>query len=155
MAIEKVDRTVERLLDGLGLAAVAAQSRVTRSWEEIVGPLLATKTWPTRLKGGVLTVCAVSPAWAQELSLSRSVVLERIEAVLGPGKVREVRVGVGAVPEAGGEAASREERRSQANGPAVAGAPPGPEGIENVADPEMRGILASLSRKAGKARRRS
>lgn len=148
MAIERVDRTVEKLLDALGLATVAAQARVAKSWEEIVGPLLAAKTCPARLKGGVLTVCAVSPAWAQELSISRTAVLERIEAVLGPGKVREVRVSVGAVPEAERGASLQEETPPQGGDPGGQAAPPDPEGIENIADPDMRGILASLSRKA-------
>jgi len=146
MGIEKVDRTVAKLLDALGLATVAAQARLAGSWKEIVGPLLAAKTCPARLKGGVLTVCAVSSAWAQELSLSRTEVLERIGAVMGPGKVREVRVSVGPVPEDERGAAPREETPPQGEG--AGGPTPDPEGIENIADPEMRGILASLSRKA-------
>ena len=147
MGIERVDRTVARLLDALGLGAVAAQARLAGAWEEVVGPLLATKTHPSRLKGGILTVCAVSPAWAQELSLSRAMVLGRIDAVLGPGIVREVRVGVGPVPGEDDEAA-RGASRPPAEDPGGAPPPPDPEGIENVADSEMRGILASLSRKA-------
>lgn len=149
MAIEKVDRTVERLLDSLGLSPVAAQARLARSWEEIVGPLLAAKTCPARLKGGVLTVCAVSPPWAQELSMSRNTVVERIDAVLGPGKVREIRVAVGAVPEPrSGEETPPGEARPAGDDPEGAAPRPGPEGIEKVADSEMREILASLSRKA-------
>jgi len=148
MGIEKVDRTVAKLLDALGLATVAAQARLAGSWKEIVGPLLAAKTCPARLKGGVLTVCAVSSAWAQELSLSRTEVLERIDAVLGPGKVREVRVSVGPVPEAERGAAPREDAPPQGKGAGGPAPTPDPEGIENIADPEMRGILASLSRKA-------
>ncbi|MGE5189502.1 MAG: DUF721 domain-containing protein [Gemmatimonadota bacterium] len=145
MTIEKVDRTVGRLLDALGLATVAAQARLATSWEEVVGPLLATRTCPARLKAGILTICAVSPAWAQELSLSRSTVLGRIDAVLGPGKVREVRVVVGPVPEDERPAAARGEAPPQ---PAGATPGPGPEGIDSLADPEMRRLLASLSRKA-------
>jgi len=155
MAIEKVDRTVAKLLDALGLATVAAQAHLARSWEEIVGPLLAGKTCPARLKGGVLTVCAVSSAWAQELSLSRATVLERIDAVLAPGTVREVRVVVGPVPDDEGGAAPGEDPGSSGDAPGDGAPPPGPEGIESVADPEMREILASLSRKAGKTRGRT
>ena len=148
MGVEKVDRTVERLLDALGLASVAAQGRLAGSWHEIVGPLLAAKTCPARLKGGVLTICAVSAAWAQELSLSRSEVLERIGAVVGPGKVREVRVSVGPVPENERGAAAREETAPQGPDPGGPARQHDPEGIGNVADPELRGILASLARKA-------
>ncbi len=149
MTTEKLDRTVERLLESLGLSPVAVQARLARSWEEIVGPLLATKTCPARLKAGVLTVCAVSPAWAQELSMCRSALAERIDVVLGPGKVREIRVSVGAVPERA-DGAAPEEAGPRLDG-AADGAPgpaPEPEGIDDVADSEMREILASLSRKA-------
>lgn len=157
MGIEKVDRTVGRLLDALGLSAVAAQARLAGSWTEIVGPLLAAKTCPARLKGRILTVCAVSAAWAQELSLSRSAVLERIDAVLGPGKVREIRVSVGPVPENERGAAPPDESPARGVDPADAGPWPDPDGIGSVADPELRGILASLARKAAsrKARGRS
>ncbi len=154
MPIEKVDRTVERLLDALGLATVAAQARLVRSWEGIVGPLLAAKTCPARLKGGVLTVCAVSSAWAQELSLSRAAVLERIGTVAAPGTVRELRVVVGPVPVEEGGAEPREEPGPTGDVPGAGAPRPGPEGIEGVADLEMREILASLSRKADKTRRR-
>lgn len=156
MPIEKVDRTVEKLLDALGLSTVAAQAHLARSWEEIVGPLLARKACPARLKGGVLTVCAVSSAWAQELSLSRSTVLERIDAVLAPGTVREIRVVVGPVPDEEGGAGPGAKPASSGESGDGAAPQPGPEGIEGVADPEMREILASLSRKAaGKAPGRS
>ncbi len=148
MGIEKVDRTVEKLLDSLGLSAVGAQARLAGSWAEIVGPLLAAKTCPAKLKAGILAVSAVSPAWAQELSLQRTAVIERIDAVLGPGKVRDVRVGVGPVPEdedrgAGDPVAAP----SPGSGTSAAEQEP-PEGIDGVADPELREILASLSRKA-------
>ncbi len=155
MGIEKVDRTVEKLLDALGLATVAAQARLAGSWKEVVGPLLAAKTCPARLKGGVLTVCAVSSAWAQELSLSRNAVLDRIDAVLGKGKVREIRFSVGPVPGDENGAAPREEAPPAEGDSGDTAQRPVPEGMENVADPEMRGILASLSRKAGKVQGRS
>ena len=148
MGIEKVDRTVERLLDALGLATVAAQARLAASWKEIVGPLLAAKTCPARLKGGVLTICAVSPAWAQEMSLCRNEILGRIDAVLGAGKVREVRAVVGAVPEDARAAAPGSEAPPPEAGAGHPAPQPGPEGMDKVADPEMRRILSSLSRKA-------
>lgn len=142
MGFEKVDRTVETLLAALGLGTVAAQARVARSWGEIVGPLLAVKTCPARLKAGVLTVNAVSSAWAQEVSLARSTVLERIGQVLGAGLVREIRVVAGPVPEDEGAPAPKAQE------PGDVASLDAPEGIGKVADPEMRQILSSLSRKA-------
>lgn len=150
MGVERVDKTVERLLGALGLGAVAAQARLARSWGDIVGPFLASKTSPARLKAGVLTVSVVSPAWAQEVSLSRNTILERIDAVLGPGAVRELRFGVGPVQEdmSGAEPGKENAPAEEDTGDPASRS--GPEGIEKIEDPEMRGIFASLSRKAEK-----
>ena len=74
--------------------------------------------------------------------------MEILVATRNQGKVREIRFIVGPVPgdEEGGP--PREEAGPPEGYPVDAGPQPGPEGIENVADPELRGILASLSRKA-------
>ena len=102
MAIEKLSRTLERLLSDAGLPAVASQVSLVRSWERIAGPLLAGKTSPSRLRNGILTVHVPSASWAQELQLAKPVLLERIGAFLGKETVRDIRFLVGPVPPAGG-----------------------------------------------------
>jgi hypothetical protein len=144
------------LVDALGLPAAATQVRLLRSWGEIVGPLLAGKTAPGKIRNGVLTVHVPNHAWAQELQLSQPALLEKIRSVAGEGKVREIRFtagpgdGLPAVPPA------------WADIPRADGKPPGadagpdvslsfePNGLEGIRDPETREILRSICRKSSR-----
>ena len=73
----------------LGAAQVAA------AWADIVGDELTAHCEPVRLAGRVLTVRAASPVWATQLRYLTTQLVERAEAVLGPGSVREVNITVG------------------------------------------------------------
>ena len=73
----------------LGAAQVAA------AWADIVGEELTAHCEPVRLAGRVLTVRAASPVWATQLRYLTTQLVERTDAVLGPGSVREVNVTVG------------------------------------------------------------
>jgi predicted nucleic acid-binding Zn ribbon protein len=71
--------------------------RVWAAWDEMVGPELATHCEPVRLAGRVLVVRCDSPAWSTQLRYLTAQLIERAEAALGPGSVREVRVTVGSL----------------------------------------------------------
>ena len=73
----------------LGAAQVAA------AWVDIVGEELTAHCEPVRLAGRVLTVRAASPVWATQLRYLTTQLVERTDAVLGPGSVREVSITVG------------------------------------------------------------
>jgi hypothetical protein len=70
-------------------------ARVWAAWEDIVGAELVAHCEPVRLAGRVLVVRVVTPAWATQLRYLTAGLIERADAVLGPGSVREVRVVVG------------------------------------------------------------
>ena len=73
----------------LGAAQVAA------AWADIVGEDLTAHCEPVRLAGRVLTVRAASPVWATQLRYLTTQLVERTDAVLGAGSVREVNITVG------------------------------------------------------------
>jgi len=70
-------------------------ARVAAAWPDIAGPELMAHCEPVRLAGRVLTVRAETPAWATQLRYLTLQLIERSDAVLGPGSVREVNVTVG------------------------------------------------------------
>lgn len=146
MAVEKLSRTMERLLSDAGLPAVATQVSLVRSWKRIVGPLLAGKTSPGRFRHGVLTVHVPNASWAQELQLAKPVLLGRIGTLLGEGKVRDIRFIVGPVSPAGRE--SRRDAKATERG----ALPPlrSPEEIEELPDPELRDLLRSILEKSSR-----
>jgi predicted nucleic acid-binding Zn ribbon protein len=83
-------------LDGLigdqGWARKAATGSVFGRWAEIVGPDLAAHTKPDTLADGELTVTADSTAWATQLRLLAAQLVRRLNAELGDGSVRRVKV---------------------------------------------------------------
>lgn len=158
MAIVKVSRSVEEILEALGLSGVSLQARIAAAWPAVVGPLLVGKTSPARLKGGVLTVHVPNHAWAQELTLAKPALLERIGSVAGKGTVADIRFRVGPVHGDDETRTERDETRPPADTEGAGGRNPVemreraadqvPPGLSGVPDPETREILLSLSRRA-------
>jgi predicted nucleic acid-binding Zn ribbon protein len=150
VSVRNLSSILESILaDTLRLPAAAIQVRLLRSWEEIVGPLLSDKTAPGKVRNGVLTVFVRNHSWAQELQLSAPALLERIRAVAGEEKVREIRFLVDAagclsgVPEAGKRSPGEERNPSRGEGRADHDgvSPHVPGGLEEVRDPEKRVTL--------------
>jgi predicted nucleic acid-binding Zn ribbon protein len=86
---------IARLLRRPGWAERLGAARVAAAWDDIVGEQLAAHCEPVRLAGRVLVVRASTPAWATQLRYLTAQLIERADAVLGAGSVREVNVTVG------------------------------------------------------------
>jgi len=156
MSVRNLSSILESVLaDTLRLPAAATQVRLLRSWGEIVGPLLSDKTAPGKVRNGVLTVFVRNHSWAQELQLSAPALLERIRAVAGEEKIREIRFLADAasclsgVP-AAGERSPGEERQPSGEADHDGISPHAPSGLEEVRDPETREILRSICRKSSR-----
>jgi predicted nucleic acid-binding Zn ribbon protein len=83
---------VNRLLTEQGWELAAATGSVFGRWAQIVGPDLAGHTRPEALTDGELTVTADSTAWATQLRLLAAQLVRRLNAELGDGAVRTVKV---------------------------------------------------------------
>ncbi len=83
---------INGLLDAEGWALAAATGSVFGRWPQIVGADLAAHTRPETLTDGELTVTADSTAWATQVRLLASQLVRRLNAELGDGTVRRVRV---------------------------------------------------------------
>jgi predicted nucleic acid-binding Zn ribbon protein len=80
------------LLDTRGWQQRAAMGSVFGRWAEIVGHDLAAHTRPDSFADGELVVTAESTAWATQVRLLASVLVRRLNAELGDGIVRRVKV---------------------------------------------------------------
>jgi predicted nucleic acid-binding Zn ribbon protein len=83
---------INRLLDAEGWALAAATGSVFGRWPQIVGADLAAHTRPETLTDGELTVTADSTAWATQVRLLAAQLVRRLNAELGDGTVRRVKV---------------------------------------------------------------
>ena len=80
---------VERLAERLEPLTPLAQ--VQRAWPGVVGDVIAAEAEPVSERGGVVSVRCRSAVWAQELSLMAPDLVTRMNAVLGEGRVTELR----------------------------------------------------------------
>jgi predicted nucleic acid-binding Zn ribbon protein len=85
-------RAIGGLLDTRGWQQRAAMGSVFGRWAEIVGADLAAHTEPDSFADGELAVTADSTAWATQVRLLAPVLVRRLNAELGDGSVRRVRV---------------------------------------------------------------
>ena len=63
-------------------------------WEAALGPQIAARAQPTWLSGGILHVLVQDHRWRDQLDAARSFLLARLNALLGPGTVRELQFGL-------------------------------------------------------------
>jgi hypothetical protein len=69
----------------------ASKERTTFAWTVAVGPALARAT-AVDLDAGVLVVRAKDARWAREVERAKETVISRLQLMLGPEAVRELRV---------------------------------------------------------------
>ncbi len=74
---------VVKTLQRAGLGQVVLLSRLTRRWEEIVGPQLAAVARPESVRSRVLFIAVTDAIWLQQLIFFQSQLLQNIRQVLG------------------------------------------------------------------------
>ncbi|NLC15352.1 MAG: DUF721 domain-containing protein [Firmicutes bacterium] len=87
---ELVGNVIQQTLDKMGLLTKAKRFLVFWSWAEMVGEI-ARNARPRRIDGDVLYVATASSAWAQELTLMRKSIIQRINAYLGGNYIKDIR----------------------------------------------------------------
>jgi predicted nucleic acid-binding Zn ribbon protein len=90
---------MKRLSEVLGTAFADADvpnaaraNMIMRNWDSAVGGILAQHSTPDRYDHGVLWVQANGSAWAQEIRMSQSIILDRLNDLAGEPLFHEIRV---------------------------------------------------------------
>jgi predicted nucleic acid-binding Zn ribbon protein len=83
---------IGKLLSDQGWKEQAAVGSVFSNWEEFVGSDLAAHTRPEGFTEGELVIAADSTAWATQVRLLASMLVRRLNAELGDGTVKRVKV---------------------------------------------------------------
>jgi predicted nucleic acid-binding Zn ribbon protein len=81
---------LEKFVSDRGWQVDVAVGSVIGRWPQIVGPDVAEHVQPVSFDSGVLTVRAVSTAWATQMRLLTSVLMGRLEQEVGAGTVTEI-----------------------------------------------------------------
>ena len=81
---------VEKLLKGFGLDERLQQYRALIIWEEVVGPQIAARTRPIRIRDGVLEINVDQPTWMQQLQFMKPKILTQLNAELGKATIKDL-----------------------------------------------------------------
>jgi hypothetical protein len=81
---------VEKLLKGFGLDERLHQYRALIIWEEVVGPQIAARTRPIRIREGILEINVDQPTWMQQLQLMKPKILAQLNAELGKATIKDL-----------------------------------------------------------------
>ena len=81
---------IDKLLAGLGLDDRLQQYRALVIWEAVVGPQIAARTRPVRIRDGILEVNVDQPAWMQQLQLMKPKILARLNSELGKASITDL-----------------------------------------------------------------
>ena len=81
---------VEKLLKGFGLDERLHQYRALIIWEDVVGPQIAARTRPVRIRDNILEVNVDQPTWMQQLQLMKPKILAQLNAELGENTIKDL-----------------------------------------------------------------
>jgi hypothetical protein len=82
----------------LGLESRLAEVRVQREWREMIGEPIASHAWPVQIRFKKLYLVVENSVWLHQLTFLKPVLLEKLQAAIGPDRITEIMMRVGDVP---------------------------------------------------------
>jgi predicted nucleic acid-binding Zn ribbon protein len=97
--MRRVGQVLPAAMENSELLKAARAQAAMRRWSEVVGVMLAERSFPDRFGRGTVWVAVEGSAWAQELRMMKDKILKRLNEVSGePGLFTDVRFGVRPLP---------------------------------------------------------
>jgi hypothetical protein len=86
----RVGSLINDLLEKRGLEDKVREYRTWQIWDETVGPQIAARARPVRIRDGVLEIRVDQPIWMQQLQLMKPKILTRLNERLGGGILKDI-----------------------------------------------------------------
>ncbi len=97
--MRKLDNFLSGAIPGSEVLKRARAQIILRDWPKFVGEFLATKSYPERYDHGTVWISVEGSAWAQELRMQKSEILNRLAEDGGEvGLFTDLRFGVRKMP---------------------------------------------------------
>jgi hypothetical protein len=92
--VQRFSDIADEQMRDLGYEPVVKEWSAVWMWKDVVGSKLALVSRADRVKGHVLHVSVKNSSWAHQLSLMKAQILERINAALGEGALKDIKFSV-------------------------------------------------------------
>lgn len=83
---QPVQAALESAFRRFGIGDRLAKYTFVLHWKEIVGEEIAKRSFPERIRNGVLKVKVSNSVWAQELTFQKQIILNRLKKHLSEGQ---------------------------------------------------------------------
>lgn len=85
-----VGSLIEDILSRKGMDVKLREYRAWQVWDDVVGPQIAARARPARIREGVLEVRVDQPVWMQQLQLMKPKILVRLNQHLDGAEIRDI-----------------------------------------------------------------
>lgn len=89
-SIDGVGTVLDRLLQQRGMEDKLRRYRAWQLWDRVVGPQIAARARPSRLRDNTLEVWVDHAVWMQQLQLMKPKILARLNAALGEELIQDI-----------------------------------------------------------------
>jgi hypothetical protein len=81
---------LSQLLTRWGMDRKLREYQAWEVWDEVVGPQIAARARPCKMREGVLEVAVDQPVWMQQLQLMKPRIVSQLNARLGEALIRDI-----------------------------------------------------------------
>jgi hypothetical protein len=142
---DAVGAVIRQLFHERGLEARMRRYKAWQVWEKVVGPQIAARARPARMRDDILEIRVDHPVWMQQLQLMKPKIIARLNAAIGEPLIRDLFLRRGRLET---ESAARPARLPELRWRTVSLSPEESTHIEQtvaaVSDPELRRHLQEL-----------
>lgn len=137
--VNRMAETLEMVVSRLGLEGRLKEEMIFILWPSIVGEGIARNSRPLHFRDRVLTLRVRNSIWANQLSLLKNDIIEKIRARIGNINLEDLRFVVGDILDVGGDDDMRVQRpRRVVPRPVVVSQRVVDEAKEVIPDPALR-----------------
>ncbi len=85
-----IGSVLNSLLEQRGMEEKLRRYRAWQLWDRVVGPQIAARARPFKLRDNVLEIRVDHPVWMQQLQLMKPRILQRLNSALGESLIRDI-----------------------------------------------------------------
>ncbi len=89
--VQSISDLLQQVLRNEGLEMPLQQKRLVDSWETVAGPVIAKYTKNKFIKNQTLFIQLVNPALRQDLSMQKTDLMNRLNAVVGAKVIYDIK----------------------------------------------------------------
>ncbi|MDD3716557.1 MAG: DUF721 domain-containing protein [Candidatus Marinimicrobia bacterium] len=90
--MKKITSAVDKIVIRIAGKHALEEYRAYRSWNAVVGDVIAKVAVPLRVQNGVLYVSVRNSTWRQEILMQKPLILKKYAEQFGPDIIKDIRL---------------------------------------------------------------